>query len=56
MNPEILLVLLCYVNGNASESTRLGDTDAIKISVRIQRSILNAHTLYKPRFERIRIL
>lgn len=25
MNPEILLVLLCYVNGNASQSSGLGD-------------------------------
>ena len=32
LNPEILVVLLCYVNGKASESTRLGDTNAIKIS------------------------
>ena len=56
MNPEILLVLLCYVNGKASESTRLGDTDAIKISARIYRSTLDAHTPYKPRFERIGIL
>ena len=26
LNPEILIVLLCYVNGNASQSSGLGDT------------------------------